>query len=291
VPAQPPSVVVGIATHNRAPVLPKAIRSALTQSYRPLRVAVIDDASTDDTPTIRERFPTVAWTRWQANRGHLAARNKMMLEAGDKYFVSLDDDAWFLRGDEIALAVDFLERNPGTAAIAFDILSPDRPEPTARGPCIAVPAFVGCGHVLRLSVVRKIGGYIPFPGTYGAEERDLCLQLIDSGHAIVQLVGVHVWHDKSDLARDVSRQHRSGVCNDLAFAVRRVPLYLLPPTLVWKFAAHFIFALRKGLLRPALQGMGQFLGAWAGIWRARRPVRRASIRIFRSLTKAPREFT
>lgn len=283
------SVMVGIVTHNRASLLPLAIRSALTQSHSRLRVRVIDDASTDDTATVQGEFPMVEWSRVKPGRGYLDARNRMMLEAEEDYYVSLDDDAWFVTGDEVALAIEFLERNPETAAVAFDILSPDLPFERSRGRRVAVPTFIGCGHVLRLSVVSKLGGYTAFPGRYGAEEKDLCLQLIDAGYTIVKLIGVHVWHEKSILARDLPRQHRSGVCNDLALAVRRVPLYLLPATLAWKLVAHLVFGLRSGLLWPALQGVRQFLCEWAEIWRSRRPVRRASIKAFRSLTKAPRE--
>ena len=283
-----PSVLVGIATYNRAAELPKAIRSAFAQSYRPLRVAVIDDASTDNTPDLHREFPAVSWERCEPGQGYVRARNYMMLNADEDYFVSLDDDSWFIQGDEIALAVDFLERSPRTAAIAFDIISRDQPAQASRGDRNAVALFVGCGHMLRLSVVREFGGYSEFPGTYGVEEKDLCLRLIDAGYSIVQLDGVHVWHEKSIVARDIVRQHRSGVCNDFTFAVRRLPTVLLLPTIVWKLFWHLVFAVRHGLLWAYLQGVRDFAVAWADVWRSRRPVSRASITEFRELSKAPR---
>ena len=83
-----------------------------------------------------------------------AARNKMMLTATEDYYVSLDDDSWFIRGDEIAIAVDYLERHPEAAAVAFDILAPDSPQPVPRGVRHSVGMFIGCGHVLRLSTVK-----------------------------------------------------------------------------------------------------------------------------------------
>src|SRR5262249_51037374 len=145
------SVVVGIATHNRVGELRKAIASALDQSHAPLRIAVIDDASSDQTPALCDEFRTVSWERWDQVQGYVRARNTMMLGAAEDYYVSLDDDSWFIRGDEIAIAIDFLERHPDTAAVAFDILSPDRPQPISRGPRQSVAMFIGCGHVLRLS--------------------------------------------------------------------------------------------------------------------------------------------
>src|SRR5207249_5804390 len=111
------SVFLGIVTHNRASILLQAIESALSQRACDLRVAVIDDASTDETPELVRLFPMVVWERWTTNRGYMAARNQWMVSSAEAYFVSLDDDAWFLDGDEISIAVDFLERNPKVAAV------------------------------------------------------------------------------------------------------------------------------------------------------------------------------
>jgi GT2 family glycosyltransferase len=286
---QEASVLVGVVTHNRASVLPVALKSALAQTHRPLRISVVDDASTDDTPGLREDFPMVGWSRVEPGRGYLDARNRMMLTARESFYVSLDDDAWFLAGDEIALAVAYLERNPTTAAIAFQIVSPDRPDLSPRGKPAAASLFIGCGHVLRLSVVKELGGYSRFPGTYGAEEKDLCLRLIDAGYGIVALPGVHVWHDKSELGRDVARQYRSGVCNDLALTVRRVPLPQLLALLPYKFILHLVSGVRRGMLRQCLQGMRDFVRAAWGLWRERAPVRFSSFRALRALDKAPRK--
>jgi glycosyltransferase involved in cell wall biosynthesis len=284
------SVVVGIATHNRVDALRKAIGSALQQSFEPLRVAVIDDASSDGTPTLCHEFKSVSLERWERGQGYVCARNQMMLGATEDYYVSLDDDAWFIQNDEIAIAVDFLDRHPKVAAVAFDILSPDRPERATRGARRLVAMFIGCGHVLRLSAVKELGGYTEFPGTYGAEEKDLCLRLIDSGYEIVKLDGVHVWHDKSVLARDIPRQHCSGVCNDLTFVLRRVPIVSLLPVLIWKVLSHLAFGVKTGLLHPCLQGFRHFIFAAADVWRTRRPVRLSSMTRFRALTRSPVEF-
>ena len=162
-----------------------------------------------------------------------------------------------------AIAVDYLERHPQAAAVAFDILSPDRAQPVRREARRSVAMFIGCGHVLRLSVVKELGGYAEFPGSYGVEEKDLCLRLIDAGYQIVKFDGVHVWHDKSQMARDVPRQHASGVCNDLALTLRRVPLGLVFPLIAWKASRHLSFALTHGLLRPCLQGFQAFAFAAA----------------------------
>jgi GT2 family glycosyltransferase len=283
-----PSVVVGISTFNRADVLRKSIQSALDQAHRPLRVSVIDDASTDETPTVQPEFPGVTWERWDDNRGYVRARNQIMLTAEEDYYVSLDDDAWFLVGDEIAVAVAYLEAHPEAAAVAFDIVSPDQPDLRPRGIRSSVALFIGCGHVVRLSTVKALGGYAPFPGAYGAEEKDLCLRLIDAGYEIVRFDGVHVWHDKTTTARDLPRQHRSGVCNDMVLTLRRFPGAVLPQMLGWKLISHLRFAVRRGLVRPCLEGLRDFVLASGDALRNRQPVRMASLSRYRALDKTPR---
>src|SRR5215471_65124 len=288
---EPVSVVVGIATCNRARWLRTAIESVLQQSQRPLRLAVVDDASSDETPALRREFPSISWERRESRQGYVRARNRMMLSGEEDYYVSLDDDAWFVDGDEIAVAVDYLERHPAVAAVAFDIMSPDHRTRAARGVATSTAMFVGCGHVLRLSVVKELGGHTEFPGAYGVEEKDLCLRLIDAGHAIVRLHGVNVWHDKTTSARDLPEQHRSGVCNDLTLALQRVPAGLVVPVVALKLSKHLVFAVRNGLLRACLRGIRDFLLAVLDVWRARRPVRLASLVQFYARSRPPRKAT
>jgi GT2 family glycosyltransferase len=281
-----PSVLIGIATRDRADDVVKAIASAQAQSFRPARIAVIDDASRDDTAALPPRFPDVSWQRRDRAQGHVRLRNELMLTAAEDYFASLDDDAWFVAGDELAVAIDYLERNPKVAAVALDIVSPDRPDVRARQPAHPAALFIGCGHLLRLSAVKSVGGYAEAPGLYGSEEKDLCLRLIDAGYSIVAMDGVHVWHNKTARARDPARQHRSGVCNDLVFETRRCPAVLLAPVLAWKTMRHVIFSLRHKLLRAGLCGIAQYLGSFGEAWRSRRPVRLPAYRHYVALLRA-----
>jgi glycosyltransferase involved in cell wall biosynthesis len=267
-----PLVLVGIVTRNRAGILPKAIQSALSQSYSNLRVAVLDDCSEDNTWALRAYFPGVLWHRWEFGCGYLEARNQLMQNDSIDYYVSLDDDAWFIEGDEIAVAISALEDKPRVAAVAFDILSPDRPRPIARSTPRSVAMFIGCGHMLRMSAVRESGFYVPSPGPYGSEEKDLCIRLLDRGWDIHLLDGVHVWHDKSMVARDQPAQHRSGVCNDLVFALRRCPLPLLLMVLPIKLLNHLRFSFNHGLVRPCLAGFGLFFRHAFAVLGSRDPV-------------------
>ena len=266
-------VLVGIVTRNRHRVLPKAIESALRQMYPRVRVAVLDDGSEDDTPQLRSRYPTVRWIRWEQSRGYLEGRNYLMRESNADFYLSLDDDAWFISDDEISIAVQDLEANPKVAAAAFDILSPDRERRDPRSEPQPTHQFVGCGHMLRTSAVRECGFYVPFPGYYGSEEMDLSVRLLDRNWEIHFLRGVHVWHDKTTIARDISAQHLSGVCNDLAFAARRCPFPLVLGIIPVKLMNHVRFAAKNHLLKPCLAGLKLFISRALFVLNSREPVR------------------
>jgi len=283
-----PRVLVGIVTFNRVDLLAKAIASAIGQSFPNCRVAVIDDCSTDSTAEISAAFPEVQWKCQKRNSGYLIARNEFMSTQECEYFLSLDDDAWFLVGDEIALAVDYLEAHPDTGAIAFDILTPERDLEVPRAEPQQVNMFIGCGHVVRLSTVQKLGLYDPLPGFYGGEEKDLCLRMLDAGFKVILLPGVHVWHEKSPVARDLQAQNASGVCNDLAFALRRTPAMWLIPILAMKLISHLLFGMRMGLLRSSLKGIRLFLVNIIDLWPTRRPVGMKALLRYRQLSRSAR---
>lgn len=277
-----PRVFAGITTRNRAHILPKALDSLRATRWPGLAVTVLDDASTDATPALRERYPEVRWLRHEHAAGIIESRNELMRAAGTDYFLCLDDDAWFRQGDELALAIAHLQAHPAVGGIAFDILSPDRPDAQTRGAPQPVSMFIGCGHVLRLTAVAAVGYYARSPGTYGSEEKDLCLRLADKGFSIVRLPGVHVWHDKAWSDRDNRPLHRSGVCNEMVMTLRRCPLPDVVLVLPLKVVSYLWFWLRHPFYFSAgLGGMADFIRHLVPIWHSRRPVRRETFWRFR----------
>lgn len=266
-------VMVGIVTRNRAAILQKAIESVLRQRYQHLTVAVLDDGSHDETPDMRSHYPAVQWMRWEGSRGYLEARNFLMSSTDADFYLSLDDDAWFIHGDGISLAVQYMEAHPRVGAVAFDILSPNRQLLGSRSIPRPTHLFIGCGHVVRISAVRECGFYVPSPGLYGSEEMDLCIRLLDRNWEIHYLPGVHVWHDKTTIARDLEAQYRSSVCNDFTFAVRRCPFPLVIGIIAVKLMNHLRFSSGQQLLNPFFQGLRLFLSSSFSLWRSRKPVR------------------
>lgn len=232
----PLRVRIGIVTKDRPEYLSKCLSSCLTQTYEPKDIVVWDNSRASEVQRRNEeiiaKFSGVRHEVANVELSLIDARARMMTEAGFDLFCCLDDDAWFSGRNEIALAVEEFTKMPSLAGVAFDILSPDRPEPVEREESRPTMSFIGCGHMLRWQMVLASGNYADFPGPYGSEEKDLCLRFLDRGWEVRLLPGVHVWHDKSPVGRDWGRQHRSGTLNDLMFGFLRAPmpdvLYYLP---------------------------------------------------------------
>lgn len=236
-------ILIGITTKNRAQILPKAIDSALAQDYQNKEVWVFDDASTDETSSLKSKYPQVKWITSKEAKGLMYARNLFMDQVGFELFCSLDDDAWFLKPNTLSKAIQLFVNDNQIAAIGFDMLDRQNSLPSTASQLVSLTNnYIGCGHVVRCSAAREVGLYTLAPGYYGSEEKDLCLRLIDSDYLILKYNSEYVWHDKTNIERDLQLQHRSGVCNDLVFAYRRTPILYLVPAIVSKIIKQFFFA-------------------------------------------------
>ena len=88
-------ISVVIATYNHGRYLREAVESVLAQSVRDRELIVVDDGSTDDTPSILAPYRDRIRSLRQENRGFGAARNAGVREASGDLVGFLDaDDAW-----------------------------------------------------------------------------------------------------------------------------------------------------------------------------------------------------
>jgi glycosyltransferase involved in cell wall biosynthesis len=86
-----------LPTHNRASVLPRAVRSVLAQTHRDLELIVVDDASTDESVRVLADIddPRLIVLRLDAHHGAAAARNRGIAAARGTYIGFQDsDDVW-----------------------------------------------------------------------------------------------------------------------------------------------------------------------------------------------------
>ena len=91
----PPLITILIPTYNRAHYLRQAIQSALAQTYAPLEILVLDNASTDDTPSIAAEFtqePRVRYLRSEVNGGITGNWRRGIEATRGEFFCLLHDD-------------------------------------------------------------------------------------------------------------------------------------------------------------------------------------------------------
>jgi glycosyltransferase involved in cell wall biosynthesis len=92
---EPITWTIVITTRNRAAMLKRALESCLVQSNLSA-IVVVDEGSTDDTPTVIRDFPTVKYIRNETPVGHSAAVNLGVAQATSSWIKPLDDDDYLL---------------------------------------------------------------------------------------------------------------------------------------------------------------------------------------------------
>ena len=94
------SICVGIAAYNSENTIEAAINSVLNQSFQEFSIIIVDDCSTDKTPTIIEnKFsndPRITFIRNKNNIGIGLTREKIRQLASADYLTWLDADDEFL---------------------------------------------------------------------------------------------------------------------------------------------------------------------------------------------------
>jgi glycosyltransferase involved in cell wall biosynthesis len=161
-----PRFSVIIPTFNRATILPRALRSVLSQTERDFEVVVVDDGSSDATDAIVAAFddPRVRYHA-QHNAGPSAARNSGAALARGDFLVFLDSDDELLPS-ALELYLGALERDDRDVVLAGCILvSPDlRRWKTSVPDTVSVAArlhaqYLPGAFAIRRSFFAASGGY------------------------------------------------------------------------------------------------------------------------------------
>jgi glycosyltransferase involved in cell wall biosynthesis len=112
---QTPTVSVVMAVYNAQDFLAEAIESVLDQTLRDFELLVVDDASTDGSPAIIERYARldrrIRTFRLARNGGTAHARN-VALEHAQAPFVAICDDDDHQLPQRLAAQVAYLEAHP-----------------------------------------------------------------------------------------------------------------------------------------------------------------------------------
>ncbi len=115
---QTASLEVIMTVYNTASYVEEAVRSALDQSRPPDRLTIVDDASSDDSPSIlrnlAQRHPAVQVFRSPVNRGTYWCKNWALSQSAADYVAFHDSDD-VSHPDRLAVQLGYLSTAPAVA--------------------------------------------------------------------------------------------------------------------------------------------------------------------------------
>lgn len=199
-----PLVSIVTLTHNRKDLLSDLLFALRRQTYDPVEIIVVDNASSDNTVSVvKTRFPEVKLVRSPRNIG-TAAYNLGMAEASGEYILLMDDDGRPSR-DWVTQMVARFQANPQLGAAACMIrlhatgeVADDSPRFVLTDavdggyPCAA---YNGTGAGLRAAALRS-AGYYPEDYFLSWIELYLCTRILDNGWEVRCYPDIVVEHFK-----------------------------------------------------------------------------------------------
>ena len=162
-------VSVVVPFHDAGRFLEEAVESVLRQTYRPIELILVDDASTDDggnlARALAARHPDIRLLRMPENAGPAAARNRGLAEAHGEYITFLDADDVMVNG-RLALQADHLARHPEVDIVLGaeePIIEADAPRDLlrrrrSRGDGVH---YYPMSMIFRRSALERVGGFDP----------------------------------------------------------------------------------------------------------------------------------
>ena len=113
-------VTVVITTYNREKLLKRAIDSVLAQTYPHWDMVIVDDASTDNTTGLVQRYndKRIRYIRHTENKGSSASLNTGILSSDRPYLCILDSDDEFLPG-YLEKHLDLMKKAPPEVGVVY----------------------------------------------------------------------------------------------------------------------------------------------------------------------------
>ena len=208
-----PLITLGITAYNAAASIERAVASALAQTWRPVEVVAVDDASSDATPEILARLAgrhvEIRVFRQAANAGVGAARNRILAEARGEFVAFFDDDDESLPervAAQLTRILDYERDFAGGAPVVChtarrlvyewgEEIAPTMGQGEGRrapaGPAVARRILLGapledaygavptCSQMARVATYRGVGGFDP--ALRRAEDTDFSIRLAEAG--------------------------------------------------------------------------------------------------------------
>jgi glycosyltransferase involved in cell wall biosynthesis len=157
-------ISVMIPVYNGEAYLSEAIQSALSQSYRPIEVIVVDDGSDDSSGVVARSFGDTVLYERQTRSGNGAARNRAIALAEGELFTFLDADDRLMPGalEQLARALDEDSSLQAVYGHVLEFMSPDI-DPAARArlrqPVVRIAGCLPTNMLIRREAFFRVGQF------------------------------------------------------------------------------------------------------------------------------------
>ena len=185
-----PLVSIIMPAFNSSRFIAKSIDSVHNQTYQDWELLVVDDASTDDTPSIVRHFQSrdarIKLIRLEENSGAAKARNTALEEAKGRYFAFLDsDDLW--TSEKLEIQLSFMKKHE--SAFTYGYYARIDEEGTLTGKIVQAPTNMGYHRLLTgndigcltVMIDTNVVGSIEFPPVRVHQDWAMWLALLRNG--------------------------------------------------------------------------------------------------------------
>lgn len=118
-------VTVLVAAYNAGKYLEACLYSLVNQTLKNIQIVCIDDASTDSTPVILNKYASkdsrIKILKRSENAGQAVARN-MGIEVADGDYITMVDADDYLSSDALEKAVNILDADPETGSVLLKLV-------------------------------------------------------------------------------------------------------------------------------------------------------------------------
>ena len=192
-----PLISVILPTVNGSRYIRNAIESVKEQSYANWEFLVIDDGSTDATPSVVAQLaaqdPRIKYLKNDHNLGIQKALNRGLEEAKGEWIARIDDDDEWSDSHKLEKQIELSKRNDKCVLIGTGVTVVDangrelfryrNPETDAqiRGVILRKNCFAHSTVLFKRDVAMKVGGYPEDADTKHVEDYDLWLRMGQHG--------------------------------------------------------------------------------------------------------------
>ncbi|MEY2449867.1 MAG: hypothetical protein QOH79_3343 [Acidimicrobiaceae bacterium] len=212
-----PSMSVVVCAYNASSTIDECLTHACALDYPGLEIIVIDDGSTDETPSIAARHPRAQLVTIP-HAGLAVARNEGYRVASGKVIAYLDSDAFPSPEWPYLLALGFYSPTVGGVGgpnipPAADGVGAEQVAQAPGGPVHVLFSddraehIPGCNMAFLQEVLVEAGGFDPVYVSAG-DDVDFCWRVLDRGWDIAFHPAALVWHHRRPGLKTYLRQQR-----------------------------------------------------------------------------------